>query len=52
MDDEIDKMKKCKDKQKYYYNQKVKELPKLKAGDTVRIKPQKLGNKEWQMGRV
>lgn len=43
--------KKQKDKQKRYFDRETKNLPELKRGDTVRIKP--FGShKTWQKGQV
>ena len=46
------RMKRGKDKQKYYHDrQRTKELPPLKSGDHVRVKPE-LGSKEWRAATV
>ena len=35
-----------------YYNARAKDLPPLHEGDTVRLKPFQLGQKEWKKGAV
>jgi predicted metalloprotease with PDZ domain len=35
-----------------YYNRGARNLPLLEESDSVRIKPWKLGKKEWQLGSV
>ena len=35
-----------------YYNQHARDLPPLKEGDVVRIKPFRLGSKEWKKGTI
>ena len=46
------RMKEAKDKQKYYHDQRsAKDLPPLKPGDHVRIKPNP-GSKEWKAATV
>ena len=35
-----------------YYNSGARDLPPLEEGDSVKIKPWKLGGKEWQLGSV
>ena len=43
---------KAKDKQKYYYDRHgIRELPPLKPGDHVRVKPEQ-GSKEWKAATV
>ena len=43
---------KAKDKQKYYYDRHgTRELPPLKPGDHVRVKPEQ-GSKEWKAATV
>lgn len=46
------KMKHNKGLQTNQYNKGARELPSLEEGDTVRLKPYKLGQKEWQKGIV
>jgi len=46
------RMKHGKDKQKYYHDrQGTKELPPLRSGDHVRVKPEP-GSKEWRAATV
>jgi len=46
------RMKRGKDKQKYYHDrQGTKELPPLRSGDQVRVKPEP-GLKEWRAATV
>ncbi|KAK2564109.1 hypothetical protein P5673_012335 [Acropora cervicornis] len=35
-----------------YYNQHARDLPPLKEGDVVRMKPFHLGSKEWKKGTI
>ena len=37
---------------KFYYDQKAKDLKPLGEGDTVVMKPMRLGRKEWTKGTV
>ncbi|PFX28037.1 hypothetical protein AWC38_SpisGene7280 [Stylophora pistillata] len=44
-----EKIKIRKEKQKHYYDRHSHELPKLREGDTIRMR---LPNKQWSLGRV
>jgi hypothetical protein len=46
------KLKNSQSKQKYYYDRNAHDLPILEEGDTVRMKPFMLSQKEWQKGQV
>lgn len=46
------KMKQRQLKQAHYYNRTAHDLPVLEEGDTVRMKPHILGQKQWQKGEV
>ena len=46
------KLKHNKRLQAKQYNKGAREQPSLEEGDTVRLKPYKLGQKEWQKGMV
>ena len=49
---EREKLKDVKKKQFRYYNANAHYLPELSEGDTVRMKPFVLGQKEWKKGVV
>ena len=49
---EREKLKDVKKTQARYYNAHAKDLPPLREGDTVRLKPFQLGQKEWKKGAV
>ena len=40
------------EKQEEYYNKTSKDLPELKAGDEVWVKPHTLGQKKWKKAAV
>ena len=46
------KLKHSQALQAYHYNRGAKDLPVLEEGDTVRMKPFRLGQKTWQRGTV
>ena len=46
------KLVKNRQNQKKYYNRAVKGLPKLKKDDVVRMKPTRLGQREWRKGII
>lgn len=48
----IKKLRKEKDRQAHYYNRTAKDLRELQAGDTVRMKPTQLRDKEWKKGTI
>ncbi|XP_062595327.1 uncharacterized protein K02A2.6-like [Saccostrea cucullata] len=50
--DNIKKMRKEKDRQARYYNRTAKDLRELHHGDTVRMKPTQLREKEWKKGTI
>lgn len=39
-------------RQKYHWDKSAQELPELKEGDTVRVKPYKLGDKIWKKATI
>ena len=41
-----------KQKSRYYYNRGAKDLTPLTPGDTMRIEPTHLGDKEWKKAKV
>jgi hypothetical protein len=43
----VQRLKQNQDRQKLYYNRGAKDLPALKCGDVVRVKPQEKGRKSW-----
>ena len=45
---DIQQLNKRQLQQSSYYNQHAHDLPTLKEGDVVRMKPFQLGNKEWK----
>lgn len=47
-----EKLERRQDRQAKYYNQHAKDLPELKCGDAVRMKPVKLGEKAWKPATV
>ena len=49
---EREKLKDVKKMQAKHYNAHAKDLPPLHEGDTVRLKPFQLGQKEWKKGAV
>ncbi len=49
---EHDKLMKQQQRQAKYYNKQAKDLPDLSVGDTVRVKPVKLGDKVWKKGVI
>ena len=49
---ETDMLKKMQHRQAEYYNRSAKDLPNLHQGDTVRMKPFKLGVKSWKKAKV
>ena len=51
-DDDVTRLKLRlrRQQQARYYNRGARDLPPLEEGDSVRIKPWKLGKKEWQPG--
>ena len=49
---ETDMLKGMQHRQAKYYNRSAKDLPNLHKGDTVRIKPFKLGVKSWKKAKV
>ena len=49
---EREKLKDVKKRQAQYYNANAHDLPQLSEGDTVRMKPFVLGQKEWKKGVV
>jgi len=49
---EIEKLKDVQKREARYYNAHAKDLPPLHEGDTVRLKPFPLGQKEWKKGVV
>ena len=52
-DDDVTQLKlRLRQQQARYYNRGARDLPPLEEGDSVRIKPWKLGKKEWQPGSV
>ena len=52
LETDIKKMKKGQVKMKHYYDMKAKDLKPLGEGDTVVMKPMRLGRKEWTKGTV
>ena len=50
--DNIEKMKKEKDRQAGYYNRTAKDLQELQPGDIVRVKPTQARDKEWKKGTI
>lgn len=48
----IKNMRKEKDRQAHYYNRTAKDLRELQPGDTVRMKPTQLRDKEWKKGTI
>lgn len=46
------KMRREKDRQVHYYNRTAKDLRELQPGDTVRMKPTQLQDKEWKKGTI
>lgn len=48
----IKMLRKEKDRQAHYYNQTAKDLCELQPGDTVRIKPTHLRDKECKKGTL
>ena len=46
------KMKAMQERQAKYYNRSAKDLPSLKEGDVIRLKPYKKGDKSWKKGVV
>ena len=51
-DTEMTKIKSEQDRQAFYYNRKARNLPSLKEGDNVRMKPFIVGDKEWRKATV
>jgi hypothetical protein len=49
---ETDQLRKLQQRQAYYYNKSAHDLPPLLQGDTVRMKPFKLGDKKWKKATV
>ena len=49
---ETDMLKRMQHRQAKYYNRSAKDLPNLHQGDTVRMKPFKLGVKSWKKATV
>ena len=49
--DVLDRQRK-QEKQEEYYNKTSKDLPELKAGDEVWVKPHTLGQKKWKKATV
>ncbi|XP_068742197.1 uncharacterized protein [Montipora capricornis] len=49
---EREKLKDVKKMQARYYNAHAKDVPPLQEGNTVRLKPFQLGQKEWKKGAV
>ena len=49
---EREKLKDVQKRQARYYNAHAKDLPPLHEGDTVRLKPFQVGQKEWKNGVV
>ena len=45
-------LKHMQDRQSTYYNRSATDLPVLRTGETVRMKPFKLGDKTWKKGKV
>ena len=45
-------MKDQQQRQAYYYNRSARDLPPLKEGETVRMKPFVLGQKHWKKAVV
>ena len=45
-------LKRMQHRQAKYYNRSAKDLPNLHQGDTVRMKPFKLGVKSWKKAKV
>ena len=46
------KRRQSQDKQAYYYNKNAKDLPELRPGDTVRMNPFRLNQREWDKAKV
>ena len=46
------KLKHSQAMQAYHYNRGAKDLPVLEEGDTVQMKPFRLGQKTWRRGTV
>ena len=49
---ERERMKDQQQRQAYYYNRSARDLPPLKEGETVRMKPFVLGQKHWKKAVV
>ena len=49
---EREKLKDAQKRQAQYYNTNAHDLPELNEGNTVRMKPFRLGHKEWKKGVV
>ena len=47
-----EKLKDVQKRQARYYNSNAKDQPPVNKGDTVRMKPVVLGQKEWKKGVV
>lgn len=45
-------LKRLQNRQSAYYNRSATDLPILHEGETVRIKPYKLGDKKWKKAKV
>lgn len=45
-------MKRQKIKQKYYYDKTATNRKNMNVGDMVRIRPHKLGENKWKLGRI
>ena len=51
-DKEIRELKNRQKQQMKYYNRTAKDLPKLEEGDVIRMKPFRLGKKNWDKAMV
>ena len=49
---EREKLRDVQKRQARYYNSNAQDLPALSEGDTVRMKPFTLGQKEWKKGVI
>ena len=49
---ETDQLKMIQRQQARYYDRSARDLPTLREGDTVRMKPFRLGDKSWKKAKV
>ena len=49
---ETDQLKMIQRRQARYYDRSARDLPTLRGGDTVRMKPFRLGDKSWKKAKV